>query len=394
MIYMLKVGIFVTHPVQYHVPLWRGLFEARGLEVKVFYFSDQGVAGKIDPGFGQAVTWDVPLLEGYAHEFLQKDAIETVSRSSIPDVVGVLTRERFDVVLLNGYMHRFARQLVLLKFRFGFRVVLRGEFTDVTESPRAWWKQIFRENYLRWFYRRVDRFCPIGSEAVKHLMKRGISESRMLLTRYAVDDTLIERQKVKFPRASAREDLGLTKETILFLFSGKLIPRKQPLLLAEAAAALAENKRFALCYLGSGEQLSMVEALLRPLLGERLLMPGFVNQNELGLYFAAADVFVLPSAYDTWGLVVNEAMHWGLPCVVSDKTGCHRDLVQPGATGFIHAWDSAEELKTHLQRFLDEPDLASRLGRCALEQIEPYRIARTTADLISAVRDAYAVAAA
>ena len=130
--------------------------------------------------------------------------------------------------------------------------------------------------------------------------------------------------------------------------------------------------------------------MLRPLLGERLLMPGFVNQSELGRYFAAADVFVLPSAYDTWGLVVNEAMHWGLPCVVSDKTGCHRDLVEAGVSGFIHGWDNAHDLQVHLQRFLDEPELAPRLGKNALARIEPYRIARTAADLGDALRSASA----
>ncbi|MEI8342825.1 MAG: glycosyltransferase family 1 protein, partial [Verrucomicrobiota bacterium] len=123
----MKVGIFATHPVQYHVPLWRGLAAATDLEVKVFYFSDQGLSGKIDPGFGQAVTWDVPLLDGYQHEFLQKDSIQTVTRSPIPDLAEFLAKERFDVVLLNGYMHRFARQLVSMKRRFGYRLMLRGE---------------------------------------------------------------------------------------------------------------------------------------------------------------------------------------------------------------------------------------------------------------------------
>lgn len=382
----MKVGVFATHPVQYHVPLWRGLAAAADLEVKVFYFSDQGVTGKVDPGFGQVVTWDVPLLDGYQHEFLQKDPIQKVTRSPIPDLAGFLARERFDVVLLNGYMHRFARQLVSMKRRFGYRIVLRGEFTDVTETPRAWWKQALRDSYLRWFYRRVDHFCPIGSESVDHLGKRGIPASRTTLTRYAVDDSLIERQKTDFPRDAAREALGLSPETLLFLFSGKLIPRKQPLLLAKAAAALAGNPRFAVCYLGSGEQLPAVEALLRPLLGERLLTPGFVNQSQLGRYFAASDVFVLPSAYDTWGLVVNEAMHWGLPCVVTDKTGCHRDLVEPGETGFVHRWDSAAELQAHLQTFLDHPGLSIRMGANALEKIEPFRIARTVEDLLTAVR--------
>jgi glycosyltransferase involved in cell wall biosynthesis len=384
----MKVGIFATHPVQYHVPLWRGLAAAADLEVKVFYFSDQGVTGKIDPGFGQAVTWDVPLLDGYEHEFVQKDSIQAVTRSTIPALAEFLARERFDVVLLNGYMHRFARQLVSMKRRFGYRIVLRGEFTDVTETPRAWWKQSLRDSYLRWFYRRVDHFCPIGSESLDHLEKRGIPAARRTLTRYAVDDSLIERQKADCPRDAARKALGLSPETLLFLFSGKLIPRKQPLLLAKAAAALAANPCFALCYLGSGEQLPAVEALLRPLLGERLLMPGFVNQSELGRYFAASDVFVLPSAYDTWGLVVNEAMHWGLPCIVTDKTGCHRDLVVPNETGYVHRWDSATELQAHMQMFLDHPEQAPRMGSRALEKIETFRIARTVEDLLTAVRAA------
>jgi hypothetical protein len=102
----------------------------------------------------------------------------------------------------------------------------------------------------------------------------------MTLTRYSVNDSLIERQKAAFPRGEARKSLGLSAETLLFLFSGKLISRKQPLLLAQAAASLVKNRRFTLCYLGAGKQLSAVESLLRPLLGERLLLPGLVNQSK------------------------------------------------------------------------------------------------------------------
>jgi glycosyltransferase involved in cell wall biosynthesis len=333
----------------------------------------------------------VPLLDGYEHEFLRKDPIQSVTRAQIPNLVDFLSKEHFDVIMLNGYMHRFARQLVCMKRRFGYHIALRGEFTDTAERDRPRWKQTLRNSYLKWFYGKIDHFCPIGSEAMDHLKKRGISESRMTLTRYSVDDSLIERQKAIFPRGEARTSLGLSAETLLFLFSGKLIPRKQPLLLAQAATSLAQNRRFALCYLGAGEQLSAVESLLRPLLGERLLLPGFVNQCNLGLFFSAADVFVLPSAYDTWGLVVNEAMHWGLPCIVSDMTGCHRDLVDQGTTGFVHRWDNAGELQAYMQRFLDLPDLASQLGRNASARIVPYQMTQTIFDLAAAVRAAAVV---
>ena len=68
----------------------------------------------------------------------------------------------------------------------------------------------------------------------------------------------------------------------------------------------------------------------------RAIMAGFQNQTQLSRFYHAADVFVLPSRVgETWGLVVNEALHHGLPCVVSDRVGCAPDLVIPDETGEI-----------------------------------------------------------
>ena len=102
----------------------------------------------------------------------------------------------------------------------------------------------------------------------------------------------------------------------------------------EALHSLADE-RLHLILLGDGLLRDEVEAAAREALGERLTMPGFVNQRGLAAYFAAADVFVLPSAFETWGLVVNEAMQLGLPAIVSSAVGCHADLVIPEGTGMI-----------------------------------------------------------
>ncbi len=368
-----RVGLFLTHAVQYHAVLWRGLSERPDLDVDVHFFSDQGVAETIDPGFGAAVKWDVPLLEGYRHTFLRKDPVQQTHRSTIPDFDGLFSRERFDVVFIHGYTHAFARQIIASKRKYGYKVVLRGEFTDTAQRGAPWWKAGVRNAYLRWFYSRVDHFCPIGSDALDHLRRRGIPPARMTLTPYSVDDQLIESQKMKCHRVTCREELGIAEGQIAFLFSGKLIARKQPLLLAKAAAQLASDPRLVLMYVGSGELLADVEAALRPLLGSRLLLPGFVNQSDLGRYFAAADVFVLPSAFDTWGLVVNEAMHWGLPCIVSDRTGSRRDLVTEGETGLVHEWDSVDHLAACMRSFLDHPRLAAQMGRNTAARIDGFR---------------------
>ncbi len=65
-----RLAIVISHPIQYYAPIYRELAKLPGLELKVFFACDWGVQPSLDPGFGQTFAWDVPLLEGYAHEFL------------------------------------------------------------------------------------------------------------------------------------------------------------------------------------------------------------------------------------------------------------------------------------------------------------------------------------
>lgn len=382
----MRVGVFATHPIQYQVPLWRALNIQENIELVVFYFSDQGVSGTEDPGFGEVVVWDVPLLEGYSSLFLSKKPIAESNAFNIGDPKRLLEEQRLDVVLLHGYTHRFARQLIRLKARYGYKVILRGEFTEMPRR-KAGIRSLAKRVYLKWFYRYVDHFCPIGEDAKDHLRLYGVGDAQMTLAPYSVDDTLIDESVKKYDRSSSRRRLGIDDEDIVFLFSGKVMPRKQPLLLAEAILSLSKTySNVTAIFLGSGEQYQTLCEKLEPQLGPRFIAPGFVNQSELGLYFTAADVFVLPSTYDTWGLVVNEAMHYGLPCIVSDKVGSGRDLVSPGETGEIFRFDSLNELQRALVRFMEAPERAKIMGKNALQTIQGYTIGETLRGLELAIQ--------
>ncbi len=116
------------------------------------------------------------------------------------------------------------------------------------------------------------------------------------------------------------------------LYVAKLIPKKAPLVLLEAFARVRERHRCALLFVGEGELRPELEAAAGP----DVHLAGFLNQSELPEAYVAADVFCLPSVlHETWGLVVNEALNFGLPVVVSDKVGCAADLVRPGWNGFV-----------------------------------------------------------
>jgi glycosyltransferase involved in cell wall biosynthesis len=128
------------------------------------------------------------------------------------------------------------------------------------------------------------------------------------------------------PQVSRSELLarwGLTDARPVILFSGKLIPRKRPLDLVAAVSLL--NQEVTVIFVGDGSLAGQVRASLQPDSG---VVTGFVNQTLLPAFYHAADILVLPSEAETWGLVVNEAMAAGNLPVVSDSVGCTPDLVR------------------------------------------------------------------
>ena len=370
----LRLGIFITHPIQYFAPLWRALAATSGLDVVVHFLSDHSVRGGLDPGFGVNVAWDVPVLEGYQHEFVTRGANLAAPRSvELPDAWARITPRRFDVVMIHGYTYRFERQVVRAARANGVRTLLRGEFSDVLPfRGRGRLKALARDQYLRWFYGHIDMFCYIGTEARLHLRRFGTPDHRMVFAPYSVDTVLFEAQRRAFSREESRAVLKIAADQLVVLFSGKLIPRKAPLLLVDALRHLARIDKLVLLILGDGALRSIVEQQARTLLGDRLHMLGFVNQSQLGRYYSAADVLVLPSHYETWGLVVNEAMQFGLPAIVSSKVGCHRDLVVEGHTGMVFEQGDATSLAQSLQALLNVPDLARRLGEQARAHVASY----------------------
>lgn len=382
---VIRLAIFVTHPVQYQVPIFRTLAKEPGLQLVVHFFSDHSIRGGIDPGFGVPVAWDIPMLDGYEHIFITRDQnLNRPSSVRLPHPRQLLDKGHFEYVFIQGYTHAFERQLIRAARATQRKVVMRGEFTDVPRKQSKL-KSLFRTMYLKWFYSYVDSFCYIGTESRLHLERLGIETERMFFSPYAVDDQLLEAHVQKFKRTDCRLQLGLSPEHFTIMFSGKLIPRKAPLLLAEAICFFPEREKLALVILGDGSQKAELITKLKPVLGKRLIMPGFVNQSLIGQYFAAADVFVLPSEYETWGLVVNEAMQFSLPVIVSDKVGCHRDLVKDGKTGFVFPSGNAKALLKHLQRLKNDRLLTQKMGRQARKHISGFTVEAAAKGILRAL---------
>jgi glycosyltransferase involved in cell wall biosynthesis len=154
-------------------------------------------------------------------------------------------------------------------------------------------------------------------------------------------------------RPEARQSLNIGEEDVVLLFSGKLSHRKGPDLILQAVKQMPDELRekINVVFLGSGQLKDELEILAQAAPRVKACFPGFQNQTRLSRFYHAADLLILPSREsETWGLVVNEALHHGLPCVVSEAVGCAPDIVESGVTGTIFETDSSESLASALQQ--------------------------------------------
>lgn len=352
-----RLAIVTTHPIQYQTPLWRSLAQDPDLDVHVYFGSDFSARGYRDPWFGVSVRWDVPLTEGYAHTFLSSN--EDLRSLRVNGLREHLRRFRPNVALICGYDPFFYVQALAVLRSLRVPVMIRAETTDVARQ-RSHGKALARAAFLRAFYSQCVGFLAIGHNSRLHYLAHGVPPARIGWAPYCIDTELFERQVEAYgpQRSALRRELGFDDDQTVFLYVGKLIPVKDPLLIPAAVARMdtAERSKVGLVVVGDGELRQPMESQCRSLLRDQAVFAGFVNQSRLGRFYAAADCLVLPSQTDeTWGLVVNEALQFGIPALVSDGVGCHPDLIVPGQTGMVFRRRDPEALRVamaHVQELL------------------------------------------
>ncbi len=170
---------------------------------------------------------------------------------------------------------------------------------------------------------------------------------------------------------------GLDADMPVVMFCGKLTYRKRPLDLCAAVEMLPRN--FNALFVGDGPLADEVRVQLARVNG---VVTGFVNQSELPSYYHAADILVLPSEVEPWGLVVNEAMAAGVLPVVSDRVGAAQDLVK--GMGEIYQCGDVRQLAEALAWSLERiklPEIRTRVQQRAAG----YSLAHTAAGFEAAV---------
>ena len=347
-----RLGILSSHPIQYYSPWFRALAKQTDLEVFYAHRPNQAQQGA---GFGKSFDWDVDLFSGYSHWFLKnishRPGVSHFSGCDTPEIRDLIRAGKFDAFIVIGWYLKTFWQAIWACRRAGVPVLVRGDSQLLT--PRSPIKSLAKSATYRLLLRQFDGFLAVGQRNREYLEHYGVPAKKIFLVPHFVDNEwfAVRAEEDRKRRPEIRSQWGANDETLVALFVGKFIEMKRPVDLLLALARLREQGVAAIgVFVGAGELEAELQAVAERL-GVTAKFVGFKNQTELPAYYVSADVLILPSESETWGLVVNEAMACGLPAIVSDAVGCAPDLIDEGKTGFTFALGNPGQLAQQLNRF-------------------------------------------
>ncbi|MCX8104709.1 MAG: glycosyltransferase family 4 protein [Ignavibacterium album] len=370
----------LSHPIQYFSPLFVKMAKEEEIDLLVLYCSDENVKGHIDKGFGVEVKWDIPLLEGYNYKFLKNNSWKPSIFSGFfglinLEILKVLKNEKGSILVNHGWSYLTNYLAIITAKIFRLKLCLRAENPLNQELTKSKMILFFRKLFFKYFFFKLfDYFFYIGQQNKKLYEYYGVSVQKLVFTPYCVDNKRFSAEyfRNKDKKIVLRKELGLPVDKKIILTSGKYIEKKRPMDLLKAYHLL-NDENTALVFVGEGELRREMEDYIKANDLKNVYLTGFKNQSEVGKYFAAADIFVLPSgAGETWGLVVNEAMNFGLPIISSDLPGSAHDLVKDGENGFVYKAGDLNDLLSKINTLIHNDEKRINFGIKSLEIIQNY----------------------
>jgi glycosyltransferase involved in cell wall biosynthesis len=358
--------------INYFCPHYRlGLFEelARRMEVDFYFFADE-----------RERYWNrkIPLVRHGAFRRVELRRLRVLGQAAMPGIMMTLTRSRYDAVVkcLNGRL-----MLPLVYFTCKLRGVPLVIWTGMWYHPRTSFHRLTRP-LTEALYRRADAIVTYGTHVKQFVCEvDGVDPQKVFVAGQAVDPESFE---VFTPKMDEDPEI---------LFVGQFEERKGVFDLLDAFTTI-EQSSVKLCLVGNGTMEEAIREHART--DSRVQIIGFVTQKELPARLARARCLVLPSITtdldrEPWGLVVNEAMHAGIPVIATDTVGAAAGgLVVDGRNGFVVPEHDPVALGRAIDRLARDREMALAMGRQAREDVRRFNYVTMADAFQSAVE--YAIA--
>jgi glycosyltransferase involved in cell wall biosynthesis len=326
---MLPLTIWMNYPSFYQGDLFRTLIASGEVDLQVVF------AKGLTPDRLQ-LGWQDDLKD-YPYSFLDK-------RQPISHAMRLAWSQRHRIHIVNGLWAEPAFAAALLVFAFS-----GSQYAIYSEAPdpfmyRSAIKRLLRTCFGKVIVSQATGALPISHLAFEFYKRLGMREQDLYPFGYF-------RSR---GRVASRSADPTSRKGIEIIFVGQIIHRKGIDLLVEAMLPLFdEHPDMHLTIVGEGEMIAALQEHISTLkLTERVVFEGVLPPYKIPSRVVQADLLVLPSRWDGWGVVVNEAFSVGVPVIVSERCGA-ADLVHEGSNGYVFRSEDVEDLRTCLRQFLD-----------------------------------------
>ena len=364
-----RVAFLVSHVTQYHAPFYKYLASDPNYDVTVYFCTKRGAEETLDEGFGKSYKWDIPLLEGYRHVFLKNYSSKlgsTFFGQINPGIIWELKKEKHDALIVHGYMALTNWFAFIACWFTNTPVILKGE-ADL-QKKLGIGKKLIKRIVLVPLFKTMDAFLYSYTRNKEFFRFYGAHERELFFYPCSVDNEHFkkEQEHLGSDKEKLRKKLEVTKPKLpSILFVGKFIPRKRVMDILEACVKVKEKEEFNLLLVGDGEERNKLENFVNGHHIPNVYFFGFKNQSELPVFYAASDVFVLPSSSDPSPKAMNEAMNFALPVITTTDVGTAPDLVLYEKTGFTYRVGDVHALSKLLGRILESSELRHEMSVAA-----------------------------
>ena len=352
----MRVLFITNYPSPYRVDFFNLLGQQVDLTV---VFTE-----KPEAQFHRSKKWFNTDYSGFEAIFLHQ-GIRLGSRTVFKDVFPLL-RAGFDYIILGGYSS--ATQMAAIEYmrihRISFSIEADGGLLPLKESKVKYYLK-------RHFISAADFWLSSGKVTEKYFVHYGARANKVFcypFTSQRKEDIERAKQQICKDKSALKNKLNI-QESRLVITVGQIIYRKGIDVLLRAAKSLPKDVAV---YIIGGESTQEYVELMHQLKLKHVYFEGFKIKEELADYYRAADLFVMPTREDIWGLVINEAMSFGLPIVSTDRCVAAMELVEDGKNGKIVPVEDPEALAEGIINVLNTEDVMEE--SYSTQKIENYTI--------------------
>src|ERR1700722_18565627 len=265
-----------------------------------------------------------------------------------------------DAILCGGYNYLASWQALFWARRHGLPFFLWSESNPQDARARHQPVEFLKKRFIR----SCTGFVVPGKSAFEYLRLPNVEENTIFVAPNAVDNDFFatRARAARQPRAHNRSALGWPGR--YFLFVGRLVRDKGVVELLSAYAKLDDSIRqqIALVFVGDGQARERLELEAARVSPGTIQFAGFAQREELAIYYALAEMLILPTYTDTWGLVVNEAMACGLPVILSRAAGCAADLLKENWNGLLIESMDISSLSAAMENLACQPEQRAEMS--------------------------------